>query len=158
MTAPTTYRQLAADASARIAEIAPWDLPGFLADNPDALLVDIREPAEYAAAHIEGAINVPRGIIEAACEWDYPETEPALAGGRDRPVVLVCRSGNRTALAAVTLGALGFADVRSLKLGLRGWNDGDLPLVDAAGAVVDGDEAAQRLDPPLRPDQRRPRD
>lgn len=153
-----TYRQLAAEAALQIREIEPWNLPAFLLMHPGVLLVDIREPHEFAAANIRGSINVPRGVLESAAEWDYAETVPELVTARDKPVVLICRSGNRTALAALTLGLMGFADVQSLKLGVKGWNDADLPLFDGEGRPVDGDTAAERLEPPLRPEQRKPKD
>ena len=148
-----TYSQLAAEAASRIKEIMPWDLPDFLAAHPDALLLDIRERDEFARARIKGSVNVPRGILESAAEWDYPETEPALVTARNKPVVIICRSGNRSALAAEVLSQIGFTDVRSVKLGVKGWNDADLELVDHAGAPHDGDDAMDLIEPPLRPDQ-----
>jgi rhodanese-related sulfurtransferase len=148
-----TYRQLAAEAAERIDEIMPWDVPGFLAEHPDALLLDIRERGEFARARIPGSLNVPRGILESAAEWDYAETEPELVTARARPVLIICRSGNRSALAAEVLREIGFADVRSVKLGMKGWNDADQALVDAAGAVLDGDDAVELVDPPLAPHQ-----
>jgi hypothetical protein len=39
-----------------------------------------------AAAHIAGALNVPRGVLEATCEWDYDDTVSALAAARERPI------------------------------------------------------------------------
>ena len=148
-----TYRQLAAEAAARITEIMPWDVPDFLAAHPGALLVDIRERDEVARARIEGALNVPRGILESAAEWDYAETELRLVEARDRPVLVICRSGNRSAFAAEVLTAMGFGDVRSVKLGVKGWNDADLPLVGADGAVLDGDDAMELIELQPRPDQ-----
>lgn len=151
-----TYSQLAAEAAARIEEIMPWDVPDFLDAHPDALLLDIRERDEVARARIDGALNVPRGILESAAEWDYAETEPALVTARDKPVLIICRSGNRSAFAAETLLQMGFSDVRSVKLGVKGWNDADLELVDAAGAVLDGDDAIDLIELQLRPDQTDP--
>ena len=151
-----TYSSLAAEAAARITEIMPWDVPDFLAAHPGALLVDIRERDEVARARIEGALNVPRGILESAAEWDYAETEPALVTARDKPVLLICRSGNRSAFAAEVLAQMGFGDVRSVKLGVKGWNDADLPLIGADGAVIDGDEAMGLIELAPRPDQRKP--
>ncbi|OIP85619.1 MAG: sulfurtransferase [Rhodobacterales bacterium CG2_30_65_12] len=148
-----TYSQLAAEAAARIEEIMPWDVPDFLAAHPEALLLDIRERGEFARAHIAGALNVPRGILESAAEWDYAETEPALVTARDKPVVIICRSGNRSALAAEVLAEIGFTDVRSVKLGIKGWNDADLEIVDEAGAPLDGDDAMGQIEQPLRPEQ-----
>ncbi len=70
--------------------------------------------------------------------------------------MIVCRSGNRSILAADVMQQMGFADVASLKTGVRGWNDFEQPLVDADGRAVDGDEAELRLMPRVRPEQRRP--
>ena len=148
-----TYSQLAAEAAERIVEIMPWDVPDFMAEHPRALLLDIREREEFACARIAEALNVPRGILESAAEWDYAETEPVLVEARERPMVVICRSGNRSALAAEVLRQIGFGDVRSVKLGVKGWNDADLPLVDAEGVTLDGDDAAGLLEPVLRPDQ-----
>ena len=50
----------------------------------------------------------------------------------------------------------GFADVVSLKTGVRGWNDFEQPLIDGEGRAVDADEAERRLAPRVRPAQRRP--
>lgn len=148
-----TYSQLAAEAAERITEIMPWDVPDFLEAHPDAILLDIRERDEFSRAHIAGSLNVPRGILESAVEWDYAETEPALVTARDKPVVIICRSGNRSALAAEVLEQVGFTDVRSVKLGIKGWNDADLELVDATGAAIDGDNAMELIELQPRPDQ-----
>ena len=139
-----------------IQEVLPWDLQAMRQANPDLLIVDIREADECATGTIEGSLRVPRGILEAACDWGYSDTCAALAQARAKPVVLVCRSGNRTALAAVTLQQMGFKQVYSLKTGVRGWNDYDLPLVNAAGEQVDGDLAAELLSPAVRPEQMQP--
>ena len=151
------YAQLLAQARASVGELMPWELQERLTREPDLLLLDVREPAEFAAAHIARSLNVPRGVLEQACEWDHDETEPQLVQGRDRPLVVVCRSGNRSLLAAQTLQTLGFAAVASLRLGVRGWNEAELPLVDGNGALVDPDEAERRLAARLRAEQRRPR-
>ena len=151
-----TYSQLASEAATRITEIMPWDVSDFMEDNPDALLLDIREQSEFSQARIAGSLNVPRGILESAAEWDYVETEPDLVQAREKPVVVICRSGNRSALACEVLEQIGYSDTRSVKLGIRGWNDADQPLVDADGETLDGDEADDRLNPPLRPDQINP--
>ena len=151
-----TYSQLASEAATRITEIMPWDVSDFMEDNPDALLLDIREQSEFSQARIAGSLNVPRGILESAAEWDYVETEPDLVHARDKPVIVICRSGNRSALACEVLEQIGYSDTRSVKLGIRGWNDADQPLVDAEGETLNGDEADDRLNPPLRPDQINP--
>ncbi len=77
--------------------------------TPELMIVDIREADEYDAGHIQDSLHVPRGILETSCDWGYSDTIPALVQARDKPVVLVCRSGNRTALAALTLQWMGYS-------------------------------------------------
>jgi rhodanese-related sulfurtransferase len=139
-----------------ITEVFPWDVEAKLGDDPTPLVLDIREPAEYAAMHIQGSLLVPRGILESACEYNYEETVPELVQARAREVVVVCRSGNRSALAAYTMQLLGYRSVSSMKTGLRGWNDYELPLVDAKGRVVPIEEADEFFSTRLRPDQIEP--
>jgi rhodanese-related sulfurtransferase len=155
-TAMKSYQSLVDEALTRIHEVMPWDLRERLEGPDRPLLLDIREPGEYRAMHIAGSLHVPRGILEAAAEWGFDETEPVLAGARDQEIVVICRSGRRSALAAQTLQALGFSCVKSLKLGVRGWNDDDGPLEDADGNAVDPDEADEVLRVKVRPDQMGP--
>jgi len=141
-----------------VREVMPWDLEERMQENPDLLIVDVREPYEFEAMHIAGSINVPRGILESACEWDYEETIPELVQARDREVVVVCRSGYRSVLAAHSMQVLGYRDVVSLQTGLRGWKDYDQPLEDGAGNTVDLDDADIYFTPKIQPDQMKPRE
>lgn len=151
-----TYKTLAARAAAEVTEIMPWDLEKMQGADADLLILDVRERSEYEIAHIAGSLNVPRGILESACEWDYAETVPELVEARGRAIIIVCRSGNRSALAAVVMKLVGYENVASLKLGIKGWNDADLPLVDGRGIAVDADDAAHLLEPKLAPEQMDP--
>ena len=140
-----------------IRELFPWDLDRFRQENPQVLLIDTREPYEFAAGRIAGSINVPRGILETACEYGYEETVPELVQARDQPVVVICRSGNRSALAAWVMQQMGYRDVYSLKTGLRGWNDYELPLEKDDGSPLDMDEADAYFTPRVRPEQLPPK-
>jgi rhodanese-related sulfurtransferase len=151
-----TFAELVADVLPHIKELLPWDLVERLAENADLLVVDIREPAEYAAGAIAHSLNVPRGILETACDWGYDTTVPRLASARDQAVVLVCRSGNRTAMAAYTLQLMGYQQVYSLKTGIRGWNDYEQPLFNSAGELVDIDEMDTFLNPAIKAAQKKP--
>ncbi len=123
-----TFAQIAAEIAPNIKEMMPWDAEEYLESHPETLIVDIRETHEYDTMHIPDSLHVPRGILENACEWDFEETEPELVSAREKPVLLVCRSGNRTTLAAYTLQFMGYENVTSLKTGLRGWSDYELPM------------------------------
>jgi len=151
------YTDLIADCQSRVRELMPWDVEAFLTDRPDALLVDVREPYEFETMHIDGALSVPRGILESACDYGYEETVPELAAGRERDIVVICRSGYRSVLAAYTMHLMGFRSTCSLKTGLRGWNDYELPLVDRAGRPVDMETADEYFTARVRADQMPPR-
>jgi rhodanese-related sulfurtransferase len=131
-----TYKQLVAEAAKSVKEVFPWDVE---ANNNYDMVVDVREADEFAVGHIEGAINVPRGVLEGACDPDYDETVEDLVSGREKTILLVCRSGYRSVLAAFTMQLMGFTTVHSLKLGARGWFEYDMPLVDASGNPVGED-------------------
>ena len=124
------------------------------ADTPP-LLLDIREPYEFEAMYIKGAINVPRGILESACEYDYEETVPELVEARDKEIVVICRSGYRSVFGAYVMQLMGYQNVSSLKSGLRGWNDYEQPMINDKGEV-DIDDAEEYFTPNLRPEQMKP--
>jgi len=147
-----TFNNLIEDCLADITEILPWDLEEKLEESAP-LLVDIREPYEYELTRIQGAINAPRGILETACEYNYDETIPELADARDKEVVLICRSGSRSVLAAYVMQQMGYTNVSSLKTGMKGWNDYEQPVVDNNNITVDVDDADEMLNPPLLPEQ-----
>jgi rhodanese-related sulfurtransferase len=150
------FAELVAECLPKISEVFPWDVEEKLAGDTPPLVLDVCEPGEFSAMHIQGSLHVPRGILESACEYGYEETVGVLAEARDREVVVVCRSGNRSALAALTMKMMGFRKVSSLKTGLRGWNDYELPLVDGTGQTVSLDWSDEYFTVRLRPNQERP--
>lgn len=153
----SSYDDLVAEALTRVKEIMPWDLSRTLATGNKPILLDVREAAEFALLHIPDSINVPRGVLEQSCEWDYDETVPELASGHEREIVVICRSGKRSALAADAMQKMGFANVASLKTGVRGWNDYEQPLVDANGNAMDADTVDVLLAPRVQAEQRKPK-
>ena len=148
-----TFQELVDAALQRVEELFPWDLEEETSNNPDLMLLDIREPYEYEAMHIQGALNVPRGILETSCEFDYEETVPELASARERDIVVICRSGKRSALAADIMQQMGYKKVKSLKTGMRGWSDYEQDMVDGDGNTVDEDTAIDFFTPKLLPEQ-----
>ncbi|MCU7800759.1 MAG: rhodanese-like domain-containing protein [gamma proteobacterium symbiont of Lucinoma myriamae] len=132
-----TYKDLVAQIAPQIKEYFPWDIEKKLDKGDDILFLDVRENQEYDTMHIDNSLHVPRGILETAVEWDHEETEPELVEARNRQIVIVCRSGSRSIFAAFTLLQMGYDNVSSLKTGLRGWNEYDMPLVDIEGKLID---------------------
>ena len=139
----------------KVNEIMAWDLVEIL-ETKKPLLIDVREPDEFKVIHIRGSLNVPRGVLESACDYDYEETEPELVTTRDRDIVVMCRSGYRSVLACFTMQLMGYRSVVSLKTGIKGWNDYDQPLCDANNNQLDDDDAWEMLNQVVRKDQRSP--
>jgi glyoxylase-like metal-dependent hydrolase (beta-lactamase superfamily II)/rhodanese-related sulfurtransferase len=84
----------------------------------DAVLLDVREPHEYAAGHIPGAINLPQADLATRLD-ELP---------RDRKLLVVCQAGMRSKRAAQFLAQLGFEDVISVRGGTGEWIDGGRPV------------------------------
>jgi len=97
--------------------------------NSDTLLIDIREPAEYQAGHIPGAVHLPRGLLEFEI---HGLVQNALSdqntAPEDQPIVLYCGTGGRSSLAAETLEMIGYKNVRSMSGGLIAWAQAKMPL------------------------------
>ena len=127
-TSSMSASDLVAEARANIRETSP---SAFHASPGDAVVIDVREPAEFETGHIPGSINIPRGVLEFQVDA-HPAvanvSDPALSH-KERPIVLVCRTGGRAALSALSLQRLGFADVRSIAGGVLAWGEAGLPLV-----------------------------
>lgn len=111
-----TPPQLVAEAMAQIQQIDIAGANAQLAKN--GAVIDVREPGEYQAGHLPGAVNIPRGVLEFNIG-----NNPALAN-KDQPIVLYCKTGGRAALSAVNLQRMGYSQVRSLTGGFDGWVSG----------------------------------
>ena len=139
----------------KVNEIMPWDLVEMF-EARETMLIDVREPDEFKIIHMRGSLNVPRGVLESACDWDYEETEPELVTAREKDIVVMCRSGYRSVLACSVMQLMGYRSVVSLKTGIKGWNDYDQPLCDSNGNKLDDDDAWEMLNQVVRKDQRAP--
>ncbi len=150
------YQQLVQNALAAVSEVFPWDLEEEIENDQGLILLDIREANEFKIMHIRNSLHVPRGVLEGACVWNYDDTVPALAKTRDQNIVVICRSGNRSVLAVQTMQLMGFENVRSLKMGIKGWNDNDIEMVDENQKIVDIDEADEWLNRAVSEDKLTP--
>ncbi|MBS0156823.1 MAG: hypothetical protein JSS38_19740 [Nitrospira sp.] len=98
-----------------------------IVENPGAaLIIDVREPEEYAAGHVPGAINIPRGVIDSQIWTHIGSREKA---DLERPIVLQCQAGRRATLAAQTLGELGFTQTSVVIMNLDEWKKTGHPFV-----------------------------
>ena len=109
------------EARSRVTEVDPDTAEEMREERDDLLILDVREPDEYAAGHIPGAVNVPRGTLESAADPDYKHPHPELCRARERPILLYCKSGGRSAMATATLADMGFREVYNIAGGAAVW-------------------------------------
>ena len=95
-----------------------------LINREDALVVDVREPAEYATGHLPESRNIPAAQLA--------ERVGELDGYKDKPLILVCQSGPRSTGACKQLIAQGFSRAHNLEGGIAGWREAGLPLKKGA--------------------------
>jgi rhodanese-related sulfurtransferase len=114
-----SFAELVADSKRRISEVSAAETIATRASGARVVLIDVREDREWNLGHAAEALHMSRGTIESKIDAAVP---------RDAQIVLYCASGNRSALSAESLLAMGYANVSSLTGGFRAW-------VDAGGAV-----------------------
>lgn len=96
--------------------------------NPDYILIDVREPDEWAKGIIAGAICIPRGVLEKQLEV-YLNEHSSFGNGETPDIILYCQSGARSALAARSLADMGLSGVQSLAGGVAAWSEKKYPFV-----------------------------
>jgi len=89
-------------------------------NREEALVVDVREPNEFAAGHVLGAKNMPLARVDAS--------GADLAKRKERPVIVYCDGGERSAKALAALKKHGFTRVANLSGGIAAWQQAGLPV------------------------------
>ena len=112
-----TFRDLLSSAKSEIVEISTDDAAERIAGGH--LILDVREPDEYAEGALEGVIHIPRGHLEAQIENRIVD--------KSLPVVVYCAGGVRSAFAAKTMQELGYEQVASMDGGFGRWKDEGRP-------------------------------
>lgn len=114
-----TAQQLVADAKAKITELSV-DEAEKACPKAD-IIIDIREPEEYATGHLQGALNIPRGVLEFKIA-DLPQVSS------DSDIILYCKTSGRSALATVSLESMGYHHVRAIDGGYQAWLEAGKPV------------------------------
>jgi len=114
-----TFPQLLQRVKKDIKEVDAAGVQEALDSAQPPLLVDVRERDEYEEGALKGAVHIPRGYLEMQIENKEAD--------RDRPIVVYCAGGVRSALAAQSLQTLGYSNVRSLNGGFGAWKDAGRP-------------------------------
>lgn len=86
-----------------------------------ALLLDVRQPEEFAAIRAPDAKLIPLG--------ELPSRMPEIAAYKDQPIVVICRSGRRSAQAVELLREAGYGNVSNVAGGMNGWESDGLEVV-----------------------------
>ena len=109
------------NAIADVTVITQQELLEWQKSDKEFLLLDTRSPGEYAAGHIQGAVNIEFNRIA--------QNMDKLAAFKDKKVVVYCRSGRRAGIAERYLEKQGFSGLHHLQGDILGWNRARLPLV-----------------------------
>ena len=118
--------EMIGEARAQIGSVSPEAVSKELAAG-GPVVVDVREPVEWER-HVEGALQVPRGLLEFVADPASPRYNPELEP--TRRVIVYCASGARGALATLTLQDMGYENVANLDGGLQAWVAAGLPVVE----------------------------
>ncbi len=116
-------RALVEKLRADVAEVTVLQLHKQWQQNPQAIVIDIREVAETAQGSIPNAVLIPRGVLEmqidrVECIQQRFSTLDELA---EQPIYLLCRSGARSIFSALSLTQMGFKEVYSVEGGFLAW-------------------------------------
>ena len=92
----------------------------LMINREDAIVVDVREPHEYAAGHVPNARHIPMGQVDKRLG--------ELDRFKDKPVIVVCQSGNRSSSTCNALTKRGFEKVYNLSGGISAWEQAGMPV------------------------------
>jgi rhodanese-related sulfurtransferase len=105
-TMTTSVKELMAAANAAVPKIGADDAKKLISDR-NAVVIDVRDaPEVQASGKVKGALNISRGMLEFRADAETPYHNPELR--KDRPVILYCASGGRSALGGKVLKDMGY--------------------------------------------------
>ena len=119
MSTPKSFQQIVMEALQVVPEVAPGELQARMSGGEQIVVIDVREPDEFARGKIPGAYTIPRGVLEMQVDGRLP---------LDTTVVLYCGGGARSALAAKSLADMGYDKVENLRGGWGAWVNSGLPV------------------------------
>ena len=116
-----TPQQLVEQAKQTIQQISVNDAAQQLTANNDITVIDVREAEEFSQGHLQGATNIPRGVLEFQIGDHFADIKT--------PIVVYCKTGGRAALSAQALQTLGYQNVSSIEGGFEAWTAQGQPTV-----------------------------
>jgi rhodanese-related sulfurtransferase len=120
---------MVAEATAAVPAVRAEDLQRRMREEPNTLVIDVRDSAQAHAGSIPGAINIDYGDLLFAADNEVPEEwrDPQLQD-RSRPIITHCVLGPLGAIAAKTLQDMGFTNVNYLEGGFEAWKAAGFPI------------------------------
>jgi rhodanese-related sulfurtransferase len=119
------FERICNEARARVREVGIEDVRAMQGSGEPFVLVDVREDREFAVDRIPGSLHIGRGVLERDIEGHVPDLGTRL--------VLYCGGGYRSALAAESIGRMGYTDVASMAGGIRAWRAAGYPIEPGEG-------------------------
>lgn len=120
--------QMVAETTAAVPSVSVADVRGRMQDDPNTLVIDVRDSAAAREASIPGAINIGYGNLLFAADNEVPEAwRDARLHDRSRPIITHCVVGPLGAIAAKTLQDMGFTNVSYMEGGIEAWKAAGFP-------------------------------
>ena len=113
LAADKTAEDLVKEAKEKVCEISPADAKAKIDSDASIIILDVREPDEFAKGHIPKAVNIPRGLLEFKVAKEIPT--------KDAHILVYCKSGGRSCLACSTLLEMGYKNAVSIAGGWQAW-------------------------------------
>jgi rhodanese-related sulfurtransferase len=123
---PPQVKELVASAKKSVKSIDMNGLKAAFDKKKTSVILDVREPNEYAAGHIPGAVNIPRGVLEFKV-WKQVAGFPNNTD-TGKKIYIYCKSGGRASLATKSLQDLGFTNVVLVDMKIANWIKAGYPI------------------------------
>ena len=118
---PTSVlNNMLAEAKAAVKSVSPEDLKAAIDNKENIIIIDVREPGEFAAGHLPGAINIPRGLLEFRTFSQVPDL--------NSKIYIYCKSGGRATLSTKTLQDLGYMNALLVPMEYADWVKAGYPV------------------------------
>jgi rhodanese-related sulfurtransferase len=122
------FLKIVADARTRVREITVDQTRAWLAQNPEIVLLDVREDSEWAAGHAAEAVHLGKGVLERDLEKMFPDPHTEI--------IMYCGGGYRSALTCDVAQRMGYRSVHSLIGGYKALKQADWPIKSEAQETV----------------------
>lgn len=118
---PPVVKEMVAKAKAAVKTVSAADVKAAIDKKENAVILDVRDPNEYAAGHLPGAINVSRGTLEFVIWTKVPD--------QNAKIYVYCKTAGRSALATKTLNDLGYKNAVLMDAQFEDWIKAGYPVV-----------------------------